>query len=102
MRYPEFLPDNGRIGLIAPSFGCTRVEDLAQLESAVSRLESMGCSVVEGPNCRLALGVGKSNSPEKNRDGPRTSSVSGFSKPRIIPLIQFGVSGRQSGSVRSR
>ena len=35
MRYPEFLPENGRIGLIAPSFGCTRVEDLAQLDSAI-------------------------------------------------------------------
>ncbi len=65
MRYPEFLPENGRIGLIAPSFGCARVEDLAQLDSAIERLESMGYSVVEGPNCRVALGIGKSNTPEK-------------------------------------
>ena len=65
MRYPEFLPENGRIGLIAPSFGCTRVEDLAQLDSSIERFESMGYNVDEGPNCRVALGIGKSNTPEK-------------------------------------
>ena len=65
MRYPEFLKEKGRIGLIAPSFGCGREEDKAQLESAEAFFEGEGYSVLEGPNCRATEGVGKSNTPEK-------------------------------------
>ncbi len=60
MRYPEFLKENGIVGLIAPSFGCGRPEDAVQLDSAIEKLGGFGYSVVEGPNCRRTDGIGKS------------------------------------------
>ena len=65
MRYPEFLKEKGKIGVIAPSFGCAREEDAMQLDSAVAMFTGLGYSVIEGPNCRVAEGIGKSNTPEK-------------------------------------
>lgn len=65
MRYPEFLKENERIGLIAPSFGGFIEPYATRLDSAVKTFERMGYKVVEGPNARLGLGIGKSNTPEK-------------------------------------
>ncbi len=63
MRYPEFLKDFGAIGCIAPSFGSTRPIDVAQHDAAIGCFEGMGYSYVEGPNCRLNIGEGRSNTP---------------------------------------
>ena len=65
MRYPDFLPDGGRIGFIAPSFGCTTEPYASCFDEAVRNFESMGYKCVEGPNCREEKGLGKSNTPEK-------------------------------------
>ena len=65
MRYPEFLKEKGKIGIIAPSFGCAREEDRVQLDSAEKFFSELGYKVIEGPNCRVAEGIGKSNTPEK-------------------------------------
>ncbi len=65
MRYPEFLPKNGTIGFIAPSFGCAEGVYLASFESAERKLSSLGYRIVEGPNARAAEGIGISSTPEK-------------------------------------
>lgn len=65
MRYPEFLKKEGTIGFIAPSFGCTFSPYLERFESALDKFHSLGYKTVEGPNARLAEGIGKSNTPEK-------------------------------------
>ncbi len=65
MRYPGFLPDGGRIGFVAPSFGCTTEPYATAFDSACEALSGMGYRLTEGPNCRLALGCGKSNTPQK-------------------------------------
>lgn len=65
MRYPSFLQPGGRIGLIAPSFGCCDDYHRLRLEEAIRRFEALGYSVKAGPNCYADCGVGKSNTPEK-------------------------------------
>jgi len=65
MRYPDFLKEKGTVGIIAPSFGCVRDEDRIQMDSAIEFFKGRGYSIVEGPNCRVAEGIGKSNKPEK-------------------------------------
>ncbi len=65
MRYPEFLKDNGRIGFVAPSFGCSFDPYYSRQQSAIAHFQEMGYETVPGPNCFLAEGNGKSNTPEK-------------------------------------
>lgn len=65
MRYPNNLPENGRIGSVAPSFGCTTFPYDSLYENAIKYLKGQGFSIVEGPNCRVNIGEGKSNTPEK-------------------------------------
>lgn len=65
MRYPEFLCPGGRIGFIAPSFGCATEPYSTRFNEAVKLFEGMGYKTVLGPNCRAAEGCGKSNTPEK-------------------------------------
>ncbi len=65
MRYPDFLKPNGRIGYIAPSFGCATEPYTSRFNSAKRKFEEMGYINVEGPNVHLAIGIGKSNTPEK-------------------------------------
>ena len=64
MRYPDFLKENGRIGFIAPSFGCATMPYIALFEKARERFSKMGYVLVEGPNCSLSDGIGKSNTPQ--------------------------------------
>lgn len=65
MRYPDHLPKNGRVGVIAPSFGCTAEPYLSEFKSAVSFFEAEGFRAVPGGNCFLDEGIGKSSTPEK-------------------------------------
>ena len=64
MRYPESLKPGGRIGIIAPSFGCPDEIHRAMVESAAERFKTDGYKVVMGPNCYETKGIGKSNTPE--------------------------------------
>ena len=64
MRYPEFLKENGTIGFIAPSFGEVIMPYVARFDNALKIFKEMGYRCVEGPNTRLALNPGKSNSDE--------------------------------------
>lgn len=62
MRYPDFLKDNGRIGFIAPSFGCASEPYYTLFNGALRRFGNKGYETVLGPNCFLEEGIGKSNS----------------------------------------
>ena len=63
MRYPEFLGKSGRIGFIAPSFGCATPPYDMLYEKAKERFREWGYRLVEGPNCVASSGIGKSNTP---------------------------------------
>ena len=66
MRYPEFLRENGRLGFIAPSFGCGSLEPYhTRFLSALDYFEKQGFQTSIGPNVYLELGIGKSNTPEQ-------------------------------------
>ncbi len=64
MRYPEFLEPGGRIGFIAPSFGCSLEPYRSAFEAALSRFRDEGYATVTGPNCYAENGIGKSSTPE--------------------------------------
>jgi len=64
MRYPKFLQENGTIGFIAPSFGCATEPYSSCFDNAKNYFAEKGFNMVEGPNCRISEGIGKSNTPE--------------------------------------
>ena len=65
MRYPGFLDKGGRIGFIAPSFGCATEPYLSDFKESLKNFEAMGYKTVTGPNCFCDEGIGISNTPEK-------------------------------------
>lgn len=64
MRYPDFLKKNGKIGFIAPSFGCNTEPYKTGFESAQKKFVDMGYQIVLGPNCYEGSGIGISNTPQ--------------------------------------
>ncbi|WP_308686371.1 LD-carboxypeptidase [Stomatobaculum longum] len=64
MRYPHFLPENGSIGFIAPSFGAVTEPYRSAFLNARTKFEAMGYRCVTGPNAFVQEGVGISNTPE--------------------------------------
>lgn len=64
MRYPDFLPSNGTIGFVAPSFGCVTEPYHTAFMNALERFHGMGYRTKLGPNCLVAKGVGISNLPQ--------------------------------------
>jgi len=68
MRYPEFLKENGIIGFIAPSFGAATEPYISRFAEAIRHFEAEGYKTIEGPNCRVCEGIGKSNTPKKCGD----------------------------------
>lgn len=65
MRYPKFLEAKGRIGFIAPSFGCNTEPYATRFEEAIRVFSEKGYSLVKGPNATAGEGIGKSNTSEK-------------------------------------
>lgn len=66
MKYPDFLQENGKIGFIAPSFGCASLEPYhSRFKSALSFFENKGYSFEVGQNVYAEDGFGKSTTPEK-------------------------------------
>lgn len=63
MRYPQFLPDNGTIGFVAPSFGCAAEPYYSAFSNALSHFQKMGYRTWLGTNCLIEKGVGISNEP---------------------------------------
>ncbi len=68
MRYPDFLPDGGTIGFIAPSFGNSTEPYISMFNNALLKFKGMGYNLLEGPNARCGKGIGKSNTPEACAD----------------------------------
>ena len=64
MRYPRFLQNGGRIGFIAPSFGCASEPYMSDFDNALEQFRKKGYETVLGPNCYCDKGIGISNSPE--------------------------------------
>jgi len=64
MRYPKFLPKNGTIGFVAPSFGCNIEPYKTAFEHALEKFHGMGHGTDLGPNCYAGCGIGISNTPE--------------------------------------
>ena len=65
MRYPDFLQNSGRIGFIAPSFGCAEGAYKWRFDKALGNLQNLGYKTVLGPNAYAAEGIGISNTPQK-------------------------------------
>lgn len=65
MRYPAFLPPNGTIGFVAPSFGCATEPYKSAFLNAQEKWKEEGCQFQIGPNCYVEQGIGISNTPEK-------------------------------------
>lgn len=64
MRYGPFLKEHGRIGFVAPSFGCATEPYRTAFDQTLKRFRQMGYQTVLGPNCRAGSGIGISNTPE--------------------------------------
>ncbi len=65
MRIPDFLMDNGKIGFIAPSFGCNIEPYKSAFKSAIERFKQQGFNTVTGPNCFSGNGIGISATPQE-------------------------------------
>lgn len=65
MRYPDFLKPNGKIGFVAPSFGCATEPYISYFDNAQRILRNKGYGLTLGPNCYVEKGIGISNTPDK-------------------------------------
>lgn len=64
MKYPEFLPENGTIGFVAPSFGCSIEPYHTAFLNAQKKFTGLGHRLELGPNCYASEGIGISSTPE--------------------------------------
>ena len=65
MKKINYLKENGKISLVAPSFGCTTEPYKTRLEVAINNLKKIGFEVEEGPNIFLVNSNCRSNTPKK-------------------------------------
>ena len=65
MRYPQFLKDNGTIGFVAPSFGCSIEPYRSAFDHSLKGWKKKGYKTVLGPNVYEQSGTGISAAPEK-------------------------------------
>lgn len=63
MRFPDFLPEKGIIGFVAPSFGCATEPYASAFANAREKFASMGYGTKLGSNCLVDKGIGISNEP---------------------------------------
>lgn len=64
MKYPKFLPENGTIGFVAPSFGCNTEPYKTAFDNSLTKFEGLGHKLDLGPNCYEGSGIGISNTPQ--------------------------------------
>ena len=64
MRYPDFLPENGTIGFVAPSFGAATEPYITRFESALQKFHAMGYKSIEAGHARASEGIGISGPPD--------------------------------------
>lgn len=65
MRFPEFLPEGGTIGFVAPSFGCATEPYKTAFVNAQEKFAALGYKSDLGPNCYAEKGIGISNTPQE-------------------------------------
>lgn len=65
MKKVNFLKENGKISLVAPSFGCTTEPYKTRLEVAIKNLESEGFVIEQGENIFLSNHKVRSNTKRK-------------------------------------
>lgn len=65
MKQPRYLEEKKRIGLVAPSFGCTTEPYRTRLKTAIDIFKKKGNIVLEGENVWKNDGVCASNSPQE-------------------------------------
>ena len=65
MKYPAFLPSDGTIGFVAPSFGCATEPYRSAFINAQKKWKESGYRFKFGPNCYVEEGIGISNTPPK-------------------------------------
>ena len=65
MRYGKFLPENGTIGFVAPSFGCNIEPYRTAFDHAAEDWTKKGYHLDYGPNVYEGSGIGISNTPLK-------------------------------------
>ena len=65
MRYGKFLPENGTIGFVAPSFGCNIEPYRTAFDHAAEVWTKKGYHLDYGPNVYEGSGIGISNTPLK-------------------------------------
>ncbi len=61
MKKNNFLKKNGKISLVAPSFGCASEPYKTRLDKAIENLKKLGYKIDIGPNCYLAKVNTRSN-----------------------------------------
>ncbi|MCR5715947.1 MAG: LD-carboxypeptidase [Lachnospiraceae bacterium] len=64
MRYPNALPNQGKIGFVAPSFGCAIEPYRTAFDHALTQFHQQGYGTVLGPNTYADCGIGISNTPQ--------------------------------------
>ncbi len=65
---PKKISKNLKIGLVAPSFGCTMEPYYSRLKASIETFKSLNYQVVEGENIYLEKGVVSSNTPKKRAE----------------------------------
>lgn len=65
MKKFKYLKKNGKISIIAPSFGCAIEPYQTRLKTAISNFEKLGYSFDFGPNIYLNKSDGRSNTAKK-------------------------------------
>ncbi len=65
MKKINYLKENDKVYLVAPSFGCTFTPYKERLDSAIKVFNNLGYEVIEGNNIRLLKGHVRSNTEKK-------------------------------------
>jgi len=99
MRYPEFLPEKGTIGLVAPSFGVSGFPYRNRFDLAKEKLEKKGHAIIESGHLfgieKAASADGKTRAEEfmdmyERRDVDFVSSVAGGELMcQMLPYVDF-------------
>ena len=70
MKYGKFLPENGTIGFVAPSFGCNIEPYKSAFENAQKVWTKEGYSLSLGPNVYEGCGIiRRKNAPKNSMSG---------------------------------
>lgn len=100
MRYPDFLPENGTIGFVAPSFGCATEPYKTSFKHALEHFQRLGYHLRLGANCYAEQGIGISNEPRlcggelndmysRGEVGAIISCGGGELMCEVVPYIDF-------------